>query len=222
MDYQRSSREKLVLWVYALSQLYSVFMTTTGNMFISFYQFQQALFPFFSLKGLMERKHFPPEIIYIVDKTRLSTVHNPNNAIAAKGVKQVVHMMLGKREINVTMNWYINATLLPWLLCSQECFLNSTCQRELPQGVSDSLTQRVSLQDFLKYFINHARPTINQKVILILDHHKSHVMVHVLNLAKKLGLVLLKFPTHTSHKLQSLDRGVSGPLKQYYNSVCGD
>lgn len=33
----------------------------------------------------MEREYFPPERVYDIDETEMSTVHNPNNVLPLKG-----------------------------------------------------------------------------------------------------------------------------------------
>ena len=73
---------------------------------------------------------------------------------------------------------------------------------------------------WLKHFVSHVRPTKEDKVLLLLDNHQSHVCIEVIDYAKEHGVVLLSFPPHCSHKLQPLDRAVYGPFKRYYNSAC--
>lgn len=184
---------------------------------------------FAKLKGLMEREHFTPERVYNIDETGMSTVHNPNNVIAIKGMKQVGHMTSGERGINVTMIAGINAigNSIPPAFVFPRVFFKEHMLKGAPPGSigfahPSGWSNSEIFLEFLKHFINHTRPTMDQKVLLILDNHKSHITVDVLNLAKKSGIVLLTFPPHTSHKLQPLDRGVFGPLKKYYNSACGD
>ncbi|GFQ76137.1 casein kinase I isoform alpha [Trichonephila clavata] len=48
------------------------------------------------------------------------------------------------------------------------------------------------------------------------------VSIEAITLAKEHGIVMLTFPPHTSHKLQSLDRGMFGPFKKYYSSACSN
>jgi len=39
----------------------------------------------------------------------------------------------------------------------------------------------------------------------------------VIDFCREVGIVLLSFPPHCSHKLQPLDRSVYGPFKKYIN-----
>lgn len=177
----------------------------------------------------MEREHFPPERVYNLDETGVSTVHSPNNVVAIKGAKQVGHMTSGERGINVTMIAAVNAigNSIPPAFVFPRVFFKEHMLKGTPAGSigfahPSGWSNSEIFLDFLKHFINQTRPTMDQKILFILDNHKSHITVDVLDLAKKSGLVLLTFPPHTSHKLQPLDRGVFGPFKKYYNSACGN
>ena len=71
--------------------------------------------------------------------------------------------------------------------------------------------------DWLKHFINFVRPSLTQKVLLILDGHKSHTQnIEALEHALKSGVIMLSLPPHTTHKLQPLDVSFFKPLKTYY------
>lgn len=63
-------------------------------------------------------------------------------------------------------------------------------------------------------FIKHVKPSNEDRVLLVLDNHSSHLHIETLNLAKEAG-IMLSFPPHCSHKLQPLDVSVFGPLKKY-------
>ena len=79
--------------------------------------------------------------------------------------------------------------------------------------------------NFIKYmhhFAKYAKPTPKNPVLLLLDNHESHISVEVLDFCKEVGIVLMTFPPHCSHKLQSLDLTVYGPLKNYYNRALTD
>ena len=65
----------------------------------------------------------------------------------------------------------------------------------------------------LNHFIMKTRCSVDNKVLLILDKNSSHLSVEIIDHAKQNGITMLSSPPHTSHKLQSLDRTVFGPLK---------
>lgn len=47
---------------------------------------------------------------------------------------------------------------------------------------------------FLKHFIEHVKRSKENKVLIILDNHETHISIDALNLAKYNGIVLLTFP----------------------------
>ena len=49
--------------------------------------------------------------------------------------------------------------------------------------------------------------------LIILDRHKSHVSLEVLEKARRKGVDMLSLPSHTSHGLQPLDVSCFGPFK---------
>ena len=69
----------------------------------------------------------------------------------------------------------------------------------------------------MEHFIKHTKPSKEERVLLIIDNHESHLSVEKLDLASKAGVVILTFPPHTSHRLQPLDLAVYFPFKAYYN-----
>ena len=62
----------------------------------------------------------------------------------------------------------------------------------------------------------HSLISPQQRHLLILDGHNSHVTLEVARLAKNVGLDLISLPSHTSHALQPLDVAVFKPFKQYF------
>ncbi|XP_072392504.1 uncharacterized protein [Diabrotica undecimpunctata] len=75
---------------------------------------------------------------------------------------------------------------------------------------------------YLQHFIAHVKPREQEKVLLILGNHESHIAVSVIDLAKENNIVLLTLPPHTSHRTQRLDWTVFGPYKTYYNTIANE
>ena len=74
----------------------------------------------------------------------------------------------------------------------------------------------------MEHFINHTKPTVEHPTILILDNHECHVSIPAIIRAKEVGIILLTFHPHTSHKMQPLDRTVFGLFKKYYNTAVNE
>lgn len=62
----------------------------------------------------------------------------------------------------------------------------------------------------------------DNKILLILVNHSSHISPKDLSLCKDNGIILLTIPPHTSHRLQPLDISVYGSFKTYSSQACDD
>jgi hypothetical protein len=70
---------------------------------------------------------------------------------------------------------------------------------------------------WVAHFIRFAKPSPENKVLLLLHGHASHKHLSVLEKAKEYGIILFCFPVHCTHRCQPLDTGFFGPLQVYYN-----
>lgn len=60
----------------------------------------------------------------------------------------------------------------------------------------------------------------DQKALLLLNGHKSHISVGLVQWAKERNIILFILPAHTSHILQPLDVGCYGPMQRKFNAEC--
>lgn len=184
---------------------------------------------FNKLQEVITKNQFSPERIFNIDETGVSTVHTPVKILTKKGTKQVGSITSGERGANITIISCINAigNSIPPLFIFPRVFFKDHMLKGAPIGsVGVANSSGWSNSDifikYLKHFINHSNASLQNKCLLILDNHESHISVDALNLAKQSGIIMLTFPPHTSHKLQPLDRTVFGPLKKYYNTACNE
>jgi len=84
---------------------------------------------------------------------------------------------------------------------------------------SNSWIDRQIFLQWLRHFIAFIHPTMDNKVILVMDGHMSHKSIEAIKMACN-GVVILRLPPHTTHNLQPLDRTFFGPLKMNYNLEC--
>lgn len=181
---------------------------------------------FRNLKSVYDRFNFNPSNIYNLDETGNTTVHVPPKVLAAKGQKQIGSVTSGERGVNVTMVAAINAVgnqVPPMLIFPRVHFKDHMLKGSPPGAIGGAnpsgwINEHLFL-DYLKHFIAHVKPTVDNKVLLIYDNHESHISLPAINLAKDNGVTLLTMPPHTSHKLQPLDRTVFGPYKTFYNQA---
>lgn len=182
----------------------------------SFNKFNVSAF-FTNLINCLSRSNFTPDRIYNLDETGNSTVHVPPKIIATKGTKQVGCMTSGERGLNLTMICAINAAgnhvppmlIFPQKKCTEPMLLqvpNSTIGSANPSGWSND----VLFLEYMKHFIKHTKPSAENKVLLIMDNHESHITIEAITLARDNHIIFLTLPPHTSHKIQPLDRTVFG------------
>lgn len=78
---------------------------------------------------------------------------------------------------------------------------------------------------FTHYMKNHLTKLLphrdaDQHILIILNGHKSHISLDLVDWAKQQNIVLFISPAHTSHILQPLDIGCYGPFQRVFNSTC--
>ncbi|XP_023019368.2 uncharacterized protein [Leptinotarsa decemlineata] len=67
-----------------------------------------------------------------------------------------------------------------------------------------------------KHFVNHVKPMSEDKALIIMDNHITHVNIQVIDFARKNNIIILTLPPHCSHRMQPLDVAVYGPFKPRY------
>lgn len=76
--------------------------------------------------------------------------------------------------------------------------------------------------EWFKHFMEHARPTSEHPVLLILDGHSSHSKnLDFCETAAKNHVVVIVLPPHCSHRMQPLDVSFMGPFKKFYGDAVG-
>lgn len=71
-------------------------------------------------------------------------------------------------------------------------------------------TEEIFVQ-YLKHFVKFVKPSKENKCLLFLDNHETHLSPEALEFAVSNGIVMLSFPPHCSHKLHPLDLAVFNP-----------
>lgn len=182
---------------------------------------------FENLHEVMTKFSFPPQNIYNVDESGLTTVQKPDRIIAEKGSKQVSQVTSGERGALVTICCGVNAlgnSIPPFLIFPRVNFKDHMIIGAPPGTVGVANPSGwMTGENFCKYllhFAKHSNSSTSNPVLVIFDNHESHITIEGISLAKEKGIVLVTLPPHCSHKLQPLDRTVFGPLKKYYNTSC--
>lgn len=180
---------------------------------------------FHGLEQVLDKYKFPPQHIYNVDETGMSTVPTKSQKIlATKGRKQVGILSSAERGLHYTAVCCMNAigTFVPPAFIFPRKRYKAELMEDAPIS-SVAFCQETGWMNgeiflkWLKHFTEHVKPSPENKVLLILDGHGSHKTLEVLEYTKQHGIILFCLPAHCTHKLQPLDVGFYNPLQTYYN-----
>ena len=85
---------------------------------------------------------------------------------------------------------------------------------------SGSSNHAIFRQYLMKHFIKFILERDNEKVLLILDGHQSHVSVDLWEWARENGIIFFFLPPYTSDILQPLDVSCYGPFQDMFRNEC--
>ena len=181
---------------------------------------------FDNLASVMDRYKFTPNRIFNVDEAGVTTVQSPKQVLAAKGTKQIGSITSRERGELVTLVCCISATgnsISPAFIFPRIKYKNHFVHDGLTGSIGTSnklgwINEEIYSM-YLKHIVNQISCNNENRALLILDNHESHVPMASIQLAKQNGLILLTIPPHISYRLQPLDRLVFGPLKSKYNQA---
>jgi hypothetical protein len=158
-----------------------------------------------------------------VFETAVTTVQKPSRITARKGVKQDGAVTSAERGSLVTMAVAVSASgnsIPPFFVFPRKKYRDYFIASGSAGSVNKS--RWMTGNDFVlfrQHFIKHTRVTKDRPVLRLLDSHRSHLGIKVLDLAKENGVVLLTLPLHTSYELRPSDMPVYGPFKKFANSA---
>ncbi|XP_072378026.1 uncharacterized protein [Diabrotica undecimpunctata] len=182
---------------------------------------------FSNLKKIYEKYALTPSQVYNVDETALTIVQDTGRVIAKKGEKQEVHIVSNEGGTLVTMCNAINAigNSIPPFLVFPRKFFNDYIVKNAPSGFQGCAAQSGWMtaelfEQWMIYFVKYTNSTKKSPIFLIMDIYESHITLASIKFAKENNIILLTLPPHTSHRFQSLDKAVFGPLKKYYSHGC--
>ena len=190
---------------------------------------RQSVNRFFDLlTALVEEHNFPPDKMYNVDETGMTTVQTrPSKIIALRGKRQVGALTSAERGTLVTTEICMSATwsFVPPMFVWPRVRMKPELMDECPPGSISECHNSGWMQTniftiWFQHFVKVSGATIDNKVILILDGHATHTHnLDVINMARENGVYLLSLPPHCSHKLQPLDVAFMKPLSSYYTQA---
>ena len=190
---------------------------------------RQSVNRFFDLlTALAEEHNFPPDKIYNVDETGMTTVQTrPSKSIALRGKRQVGALTSAERGTLVTTEICMSATgsFVPPMFVWPRVRMKPELMDECPPGSISECHNSGWMQTniftiWFQHFVKVSGATTENNVLLILDGHATHTHnLNVINMARENGVYLLSLPPHCSHKLQPLDVAFMKPLSTYYTQA---
>ncbi|GFN86191.1 tigger transposable element-derived protein [Plakobranchus ocellatus] len=112
-------------------------------------------------------------------------------------------------------------TLCPQWSSSKEKRMPPELQDGAPSSsivtcTDNSWIDSTRFSEWLRHFVQHTKPTVDRKLLFILDGHKTHTKnLEAITFAKENNVILLSLPPHTTHKTQPLDRTFFNTLQTF-------
>lgn len=165
--------------------------------------------------------------IYNVDETGIQTTSNkPPKVLTKTGKKQVGVISSVERGKLTTVVCCCNAagSFIPPFMIFGRKRMNARLLDGSPPGTVATCTDNgwisgPTFLEWLQHFVGITRPTIEKKVILVMDNHTSHKYLPALEYASENNVIFISLAPHTTHRTQPLDRCIYGPLKTYFEQA---
>jgi hypothetical protein len=182
---------------------------------------------FNNLEEVLTKTHFPPEDMYNIDETGITTVQEMDKVLAKKGQKRVGSLTSWERGKTITIICCMNAvgTFIPPMFIYSRKRHSPLLEKDGPPGAvydhsNNGWTNEEIYIRWLQHFVKSAKPSKDKPCLLILDNHYSHCTLESYSYCKENFIIVVSIPPHTSHMLQPLDVVFYGPLKKAYNREC--
>lgn len=177
---------------------------------------------FENYKNILNRFKFPPERIFNIDETGVTTVMRPVKIVSTCGRKAVSQVASAERGELTTILGIINAAgqslppvyVFPRIRYIHQ-FLTEAPVSSIALGNKSGWMTSDLFPEVLKHIVIQTNCNPANPILILLDNHESHVTLNVIKYARDNGICLLSFPPHTTHRLQPLDVGVFGPFKSF-------
>lgn len=180
---------------------------------------------FFTLLQSIYVKHqLSPCDVYNVDETGILTTPNTSKVLALRGKKQVGCLSSADQGIRVTVETCMNAAgnFMPPMFIFPTAKANPLLMDDAPPGSFAAYNNSglVTKETFLVWFgkfVASSHPSAEKPVLLLLDGLSSHAKsIELINATRENHVILLCFPPHTTHHLQSVDVSLMVPLSAFY------
>ena len=163
----------------------------------------------------MDKHHFTADRIFNIDKTGVTTVQNPKKVVTPTGMKNVGAITSAERGELVTAIYAVCVAgyalppmlIFPRVNC-QEHFIRGAPVGTIGKATRSGWINESAFLDFLDHVGDLTCSSRENKILVLLDNHETHISLSVIDKAREKGIVLLTIPPETSHKLQPWDKTV--------------
>lgn len=166
-----------------------------------------------------------PQLIYNADESGCQLNNKPTRKVfAEKGSRAVYAQTCVERGELVTVLACTNATgnfIPPMAIFKGKRFLPEFSDG-FPNGSLITMTDSgwINEEAFMKWLQHFEAHRVPGPCILLLDGHASHKTLQALQFCEDHNINMICLPSHTTHRLQPLDRSFFKPLKSYYDNEC--
>ena len=156
------------------------------------------------------------------DETFVPLDYSREKVVTTKGAKNVYRQSQGTSE-HITMLCCASAAgfPLPPLIIFSKCFPGGQYRFDGPDDAlyakseSGWIDVELFITWFKKIFLKFAVP--QRPLLLLIDGHKSHMGLELVDLCRENNVILFCLPPHTTHALQPLDVSVFKSLKDHFS-----
>lgn len=149
--------------------------------------------------------------------------------IAETGKKRIGQIVSAERGQTVTFVGIVNAigNVVPPAFVFPRVRFKNSFMTGAPEGSlglahkSGWMTSEL-FPKVLLHIKQHTICSVENKILLLLDNHNSHIGLESILFARENGIEMLSFPPHCSHRLQPLDIAIFGPFKQNLKVALND
>ncbi|KZS17036.1 Uncharacterized protein APZ42_017691 [Daphnia magna] len=163
---------------------------------------------FDNLNAVLVKHKIKPRNTYHFDETGITACHKPGKVIL---LAEVAKLATGNKVLSIF--FFLRKKDNP-------AFLHVGPIGSISRANGSGWMRQEDFLFFMKHFVLFCRLNKENKVLLLVDNHHSHLSLDVIDFFKQNSVVMLTLPPHCTHKLQPLDRSVFVAFKSYYNTAC--
>ena len=163
-----------------------------------------------------------PRQLFNCDETFVPLGYSREKVVTTKGVKNVYRQSQGTSDHIMMLCCASAAGLpLPPLIIYSKCFPGGQYRFDGPDDAlyvkseSGWIDRELFITWFKKIFLNFS--VAQRPLLLLIDGHKSHMGLDLVDLCRKNNVILFCLPPHTTHALQPLDVSVFQSLKDHFS-----